>query len=271
MTGRIDELADDLARSGVDAEHLRSLQVELDLVERPGVIRRLSERALSEARRQWELALGELEDSRRVLALISVRAARLQRLSPEESDEVRSQVADLLRMVPATVIVATNYSIPIPGTSLFTPMILRKLNLLPSRWRESHLLAELGREASRLHAEGRHDAAARIEALESTLASEADAREAAEREANVLTHWDRNRNGVFDEDEREAYEQACAEVRALIATHGHRRRWYLSTRGGVVGPVRLTELTEVGPNMVCFEGRSGWVALADVVERPQTA
>jgi hypothetical protein len=264
VSARIQALADELEKQGIDVRHLRPLQAELDLVERPGVVRRLSRRAIETARRQWELAVGEVRESREMFLLVGKRARSRQKLSPEEVDAVRSQLADLLRMVPATLVVATNQVLPLPGTSLLTPYLLKRLGLMPSRWRESHLLWELQKEAEALHAAGRHRAAERVEALQHELEEEADAREAAEEHAFVLTHWDADGNGVIDAEEQRAYDAACAEVRALADRHAHRRRWYLSTEGGVVGPVRLTELGDVGPVMVCYEGRTGWVALSRV-------
>lgn len=262
MKGRIEELAEALAASGADVAHLRPLQLELDVVEHPSALRRLSDRALKAARRQLDLALGELDDSRRVVALIAVRVRRMQRLSPEEADEVRGQLADLLKLVPAGLIAATNYTLPIPGTSLFTPVILRRLGLLPSRWREAHLLHALQREALRLRATGRDDAALRVEALRDELALEADAREATRREANVLTHWDANGDGVIDAQEGQAYADELERVRVLADQRAHRRAWYLFSEGEVFGPVRLSELGPAGPELVCYDGRTGWVALA---------
>jgi len=264
MNRRILELADELEARGIDVAHLRPLQTELDLVQRPGMVRRLSRRAVDLAKRQWELATAELRESREMLALVGKRARTRSRLSPEEADHVRTQLADLLRMVPATILVATNQVLPLPGTSLLTPLLLRRLGLLPSRWRESHILSELQKEAAALHEQGRHHAAESVEALRHELEVEADAREAAEAEAQVLTHWDWDGNGVLDAAERAGYEAECHRVRGLVELHAHRRRWYLTTQGGVVGPVRLTELGELGPVMVCFDGSTGWVALTDV-------
>ncbi len=264
MSDRIRRLADELEAQGIDVAHLRPLQDELDVVEQPGMVRRLSRRALDTAKRQWELAVGEVRESREMFALVGKRARSRQKLSPEEADTVRSQLADLLRLVPATLVVATNQVLPLPGTSLLTPYLLKRLGLMPSRWRESHLLWELQKEAETLHAAGRHRAAERVEALQHELEEEADAREAAEEHAYVLTHWDADGNGVIDAEEQRAYDEACEEVRGLAGRFAHRRRWYLFTEGGVVGPVRLTELEDVGPVMVSYDGRTGWVALSRV-------
>ncbi|MEZ4322016.1 MAG: hypothetical protein R3F61_31380 [Myxococcota bacterium] len=261
---RILDLADDLEANGIDVAHLRPLQDELDLVQQPGVVRRLSRAAIDMARRQFELAALEARESRDMFAMVGRRARSLERFTPEEADLVRNQLADLLRLVPATILVATNQVLPVPGTSLLTPMLLRKLGLLPSRWRESHILWELQQQAETLHAAGRHRQAAKVEALQHQLEVEADARELAEQDAAVLTHWDTDANGVLDDEERARYEAECGRVRALAAENAHRRKWYLSTDGGVVGPVRLTALPPVGPVMVCYDGRTGWVPLAEI-------
>ena len=52
----------------------------------------------------------------------------------------KSQLSNLFRLVPAGLIAAANAVLPIPGTSMLTPMLLKKAKLLPSRWREAHML-----------------------------------------------------------------------------------------------------------------------------------
>ena len=111
---------------------------------------------------------------------------------------MRSQMLDLLKVVPAGLIAATNSVLPVPGTSMLTPWLLVKLGLMPSRWREAHVLSQLQQESKRLRDQGFVDAAADIDALRHSIEDEADRREVAEREASLLTHWDANQNGVWD-------------------------------------------------------------------------
>lgn len=264
MSNRIHDLADSLEAEGVDVEHLRELEHELELVEHPTAFQRISRGAIAMARRQWDLVMGEMRETGEMVSLVSRRVRQGEALSPEETDQVRTQLGDLLRLVPASIVVATNSTLPLPGTSLLTPLVLRKLGLLPSQWREAHLLAELEKEAAHLHEIGKHRAAERVEALTHALEDEAQAREQATHDANVLTHWDLDGNGVLDASERAAYEAVVDGLRVRAKKDAHKRVWYLSTKSGVVGPVRLTELAEVGPVMVCHQGRTGWVALEDL-------
>ena len=87
---------------------------------------------------------------------------------------------------------------PIPGTSVFTPWLLARLGLMPSRWREAHLLDQLRKEAARLRQAGHSEQAKRVSRLGSDLEAEANARERAAHEASLLTHWDANQNGIWE-------------------------------------------------------------------------
>ena len=270
MGRRLIELADHLHAQGVDVTALRPLQAELDLVQHPGAIRSLSQRALDAAKRQWSHVVGEARESRQMLGLLVTRAVKGS-LTPEESAQVREQLADMFKLVPASIIAATNGTLPLPGTSLLTPMILQKLRLLPSRWREAHVLDELQRQAEQLRAAGRIEAAEEVEALQHQLEDEADARAAAAEQRWLLAHWDADGNGVLDEDELDIYRAEVAAVRHWVSTKGPLKRWFVSYDGQVLGPMRFADvrgLPEPLGVLVCFDGKSGWVALSDVQDAP---
>lgn len=268
MGTRILELADHLQQRGVDVSALRPLQAELDVVQHPRGIRSLSARAVATAKQQWAHVVGEVAESRSLFALIRKRVAQREKLSAEETDEVRAQLGDLLRMVPAGLIAATNGTLPLPGTSLLTPVILQKLNLLPSRWREAHVLSELQHQAEQLRAAGRVDDALAVEALQHQIEVEADARAAAATQAWLLAHWDTDDSGHLDEVEQAAYEAAVVEVRRLAQEQAVRKKWFVSFQGQVLGPLRLGDLDGLESRdelLVCFDGKTGWVELTRVL------
>jgi len=269
MGHRILDLADHLQQRGVDVTALRPLQAELDVVQHPAGVRSLTAKAIDKAKRQWSHVVGEVRESRALLSLLRKRVQKRERLAPEEEAEVREQLADLLRLVPAGIITATNGTLPLPGTSLLTPLLLSKLNLLPSRWREAHVLAELQRQAEQLRAAGRVDDALQVEALQQQLEGEADARAAAARQAWLLAHWDADDSGHLDEEELAAYRTAVRRVREWAIDRGASKRWFVSYQGQVLGPVRLADLDEVPDRdqlLLCFDGRTGWVLLTDVLD-----
>jgi len=270
MGHRILDLADHLQQRGVDVSALRPLQAELDVVQHPGAIRSLTDKALDTARRQWSHVMGEVAESRSLFGLIRKRVAQRQRLAPEEAAEVREQLADLLRLVPAGLITATNSTLPLPGTSLLTPILLSKLNLLPSRWREAHVLSELQHQAEQLRAAGRVDDAEVVEALQHQLEDEADARANAEKQAWLLAHWDADDSGHLDEEELAAYRAEVRRVREWVIDRGASKRWFVSVQGQVLGPMRLADLDDVPERdqlLLCYDGQTGWVALTDALDR----
>jgi hypothetical protein len=272
--GRIAIVALRLEQRGIDPGHLRVLQEELDVIERPpGIFGRLSAALKQKAATQWGHLVGELRESAEVMGLISGRLRNQRPLTPEERDKVRAQMLDLLKVVPAGLIAVGNAALPIPGTGIFTPWILVKLGLMPSRWREAHLLDQLQREQARLREQGHSDEAEELQALYNALEEEADAREAAAREAALLTHWDANQNGVWDDDERAAYAQEVARLQSYAARQSSAKRWFLQAEGQVFGPYRLSELAgaDVPADLLtCLDGRTGWVSLADVLAAPSS-
>lgn len=155
-----------------------------------------------------------------------------------------------------------------PGTSAVTPWLLRKLGLMPSRWREARLLHRLQEEAIRLRAADFGAEADEVDALAATITRECDDREALTHETAVLAWWDTDQDGRWEPEEREAYDAAVGVLRAAVPVHGHTRRWYLCDRRYVFGPLRLSELGDAPPDghlMVRFDVVEAWVSLADVL------
>ncbi len=269
--GSLYELAVQIEAEGFDATELRELEAELETAERPpGLLRRLGARAREAAAQQWERFVGELRESGEAMRLIS-GAMRGESLSPEDRDKVRSQVFDLVRVFPAGVIAAANSAFPIPGTGLFTPWILLRLGLMPSRWREAHVIEQLRKKQRAAEASGRHDAARRFGAVAERIEQEADERDKIGHDANLLTAWDRNGNERWDPNEIEAYLSELEKVKGFARRFAVRRDWYFSENGAVFGAERLSELGAIDADgrsarlLVCYGGRTGWVSLAHVL------
>lgn len=274
--GRLAALRRELDDAGFDASVLVELQLEIEVLERPpGLLARVAGRARAAAERHWENFVGELQESREVMALLAGRL-RGERLSPEERDTIRAQLFDLVKVFPAGIIAAANSAFPVPGTGLFTPWILARLDLMPSRWREAHLLGKLAEERARLLAHGLTREAAELAEIGDAVAAEAARREEVGTGASLLTHWDRNRNGVWDPDEIDAYLRTLDRLRDHARHRRTRKRWFLLDRGEIFGALRLSELIEdpdvaahLGDDslLVCYDGKTGWVALPDLLGR----
>jgi hypothetical protein len=263
-------IAEDLESDGFEAEHLRDLGEQLEILERPpGLLQRVTQKARNFASRQWANFLGELEESREAVTLIGVRVRGERELTEEERAKIREQLLDLVRMFPVGVIAGLNITFPFPGSSVFTPWLLLKLGLLPSRWREAHLLDQLRRHQQVLQQTGYVSQAQRIAELLEQLERDAEQRESISREGWLLTHWDENKNGVWDDHELAAYEREVEKVRALAEVHGASKRWFVEHEGEVYGAFRLTEIDEpeaAKTLLVCFDGQTGWVALERVLD-----
>jgi hypothetical protein len=262
-------IAEELESAGLEGEQLRELGEQLEMLERPpGLLQRITQKARSVASVQWANFVGELEESREAVALIRMRVRGERELTNEEREKIREQLMDLVRLFPAGLIAALNTTLPIPGSSVFTPWLLVKLGLMPSRWREAHLLEQLRRHQQVLHRTGYVEQAERIGEILEQLARDADRRAAISQESRLLTHWDENKNGVWDEHEIAAYEREVAKVRALAQSHAASKRWFFEHEGEVFGATRLTEVDDpeaAKTLLVCFDGKTGWVALDRVL------
>lgn len=264
---RIATLARELQARGVAAGELLLLQDELDAVEHPpGWLARARAGLSAFANRQWRHLWGEVEESAELFGIVK-RALRGGRLTAIDRDKARSQLLDLLRVAPAGLLVLAVEAIPVPGTSVVTPWLLVKLGLMPSRWREAHLLAGLQSEAARLRDAREGAAADELDALRVSITRECADRERLAHEAALLGWWDADGDGEWDPPERAAYDAAVAGLRARLGDTAHERRWFLCDRHHVFGPMRLSELGTgaiEGHLMVRPDDLQGWVALGDI-------
>lgn len=272
---KLDAIADELEAEGVEVEELRGLSQELAVIEKPpGLLKRMTQRAADVARQQWAHLVGELHESREAVALIATRVKGERELSDEERAKVREQLMDLVRVFPAGLIAAANSALPFPGTSVLTPWLLVRLGLMPSRWREAHLLDQLRRQQDLLRRSGHGVQADRIAEILAHLEHEAEERELIQRESALLTHWDQNQNGVWDEEECAAYLAEVEKIRGYVKLHAARKRWFFEHEGEVYGAARLSELDDIDEAakslLVCFDGKTGWVALEHVLDTSET-
>ncbi|MCB9743435.1 MAG: hypothetical protein H6741_25025 [Alphaproteobacteria bacterium] len=271
------ELAEALEAAGRDegADRLREAERELYAIAHPpGLFGRMTENLRRKAAQQWQLVLDELEESRETYQLIRAQVSGERELNEAERDAVRTQLGDLLRVLPASAVTLANYILPVPMTSFLTPWLLEKMGLLPSRWREARALDLLEREHEHLHAVGDLANAGRLAAIIERVEADAEAREEAQRRCALLTHWDANQNGAWDPEEEAAYQEELAALARRAGRLAHSRRWFLQLEGRVFGPVRLSELDGVesdGLLLICLDGRSGWVALHDLTEATRGA
>jgi len=264
------ELRAAFEEEGIDVEVLETLEIEVQvLTTPPGLLGRLRAKVSALVTEQWSHVQCEFDESGEAIELISRQVRDDQELSPAQRDRVREQVLDLMRAVPAGLFAVVNAALPIPATGLLTPFILRKAGLLPSRWREAHMLHKLQTQADELRSAGKQASADRIDALRTSIEKGAGHREQAEQQAELLSHWDINRNGQWDEDELAAYQTELLRLRQHLVEDAAENDWYFKSDGLVFGPLRISEFLDRGLELkeellVCFAGRSGWVDLHDL-------
>ena len=268
---RLSRVADTLREQGVDVEDLELVQEELSVIEEPeGFFQRTRSQLTDTTRAHWGHVVGELSESQEVLSLLRRRLVSREALNPDEQDMVRCQLLDALRVVPAGFLAIANAILPVPGTSALTPWLLIQTGLMPSRWREAHALAHLERKVESLRAQGMCSEADAIEDIATEIGAAADARERALQQAILLQSWDENGNGVWDPEERTAYDGEVQRLRELVPTLGHRRRWFGLRAGEICGPARLNDLTSQDSTqglLVCLDDDYAWIVMDDLLAR----
>ena len=267
----IENIAQRLEAAGHDAGELHELQIELDLFEQsPSLWSRLSQTVRSFASRQWSCLAGEFQESQEAMHIIRKALLSRESVSSDEREFVREQLYDLLRVLPAGAVIFANAALPVPATSMLTPRILQGLGLMPSRWRERHLLTHLQSESDRLRAEGLIHEADEINEIREELMEEARCRVRIAREARLLKHWDFDGNGQWDPSEREAYEAAISGLVDRLDQNPDSRCWYLLEEQEVVGPLRpsaFPDLQDAEDILICQAEDQLWVSLAEVLSR----
>ncbi|MCH2108768.1 MAG: hypothetical protein MK135_05530 [Polyangiaceae bacterium] len=263
-----ERLEEVLIASGYRKAEVEELVAEAEALERPpGLLRRLGSGLRLKAKAQWQHIVGELEESKEAMALLSKGLAGGIELTREERDKVRAQLLDVVKVFPAGLIAAANSALPVPGTGLLTPWILARLGLMPTRWREAHLLDSLERRKVELLSRGDLLHAEQLKEISDRIESETCRREALALEVAKLSHWDENGNGVWDNSEKIAYSKAVLRVSDLVESRSSRKEWYIEKDQCIFGAIRLSEVLDEPSSeklLISHQGKTGWVLLADV-------
>jgi hypothetical protein len=265
---QLQDLINHLSQTGIDVGSLKMLHQELETIEHPTLFSKVKGNLTAAVKRQWGHVVGEVSESRQMMVLLQTKIQGKVELSAAERDSIKSQLTDLLRLVPASMIAATNSILPIPGTSLLTPWLLNRMGLLPSRWREAHILNGLKKRRLELSQSGMDAAATKIEEIEHQIEEEADRRSALEEQSALLPWWDTNNNGIWDEDEVAAYQIELDKLIALAIRHASSLRWFYLYEQQVFGPLRISQLKGIDSQislLICFDGKSGWVKYSDLL------
>jgi hypothetical protein len=270
-TQKLHLLVEKLEAAGIDSRALKTLELEIEVNEKPpGFIGKAKQRLNKALLKQWANIVGEISETQEAFVILGEKIKRKERLTATESDRIRSQLSDLVKVLPAGIFAAANAALPIPGTSVLTPMLLSKMGLMPSRWRDAHMLETLRKETNRLREDGLDEVASELDSIKNEIEEEGLARELVYQSSGLLTHWDTNQNGVWDDDEKESYERELKRLRTVLSTKGAQNRWFVKCEKSIWGPFRIAEVVggEVDLDetlLVCFNGTSGWVSLRGLI------
>ena len=242
---------------GVELEEMEQLAFAVESTKVPA-----HKKAIQILLRNWNRIRGEIQESKTLVTLLNrARKEGKESLSLDDREFVQQQLRDFFRIFPASIIAGANAILPIPGTSLITPMILQKLNLLPSKWREAHMLTTLQKAHKQLQEQGREKDRKVLFELESELSEQAKKRE----ECDLLLVWDTNKNGVWDEEELLLYQEERTKTQDLYISSKEERVWFVLHEGLVFGPTNLIDISEDLDVLICYQSKTQWVRFQDII------
>lgn len=227
------DIVSQLEQLGLDSTQMKTVIEEIEHTKQPWY-----KRLWSKGTSQLSHIRGEAAETKRLTLLLTKGH---NNLTSEEREEVRSQLWDLFKVIPAGLIAGGNAVLPIPGTSLFTPVLLAKAGLLPSRWREAHILHQLQEEERRLREIGQENLANEIHKLTEQVEDCADMR--SQQAQDILHHWDANGNGIWDSTELEAYKLACLDTKSRLKSDGNQANWFIQQDDLIFGPTQANRVT----------------------------
>ena len=262
MEEKLLKIINRLRAQGVETEELEHLALAVESTKLP--IHKKAARLLI---RNWNRIRGEVKESKDLILLLNrARKEGKESLNDHERIFMKQQIKDFFRIFPATIIAGTNAVLPIPGTSLITPLILKKLNLLPSRWREAHMLNTLQQAHKNLKAQGDKNDLNILSEIEIELKQQAQQRQ----ECDLLIVWDTNKNGTWDCEEIEAYENELSKTLELYHQSKEKRSWFVLHEGLVFGPTTLTHVSAELDALIRYENKTQWIGYQDLLTKCDT-
>ena len=248
-----------LKEQGIEIEEMSHLTLAVESTKIP-----MHKKAINIFVQNWKRVRGELKESKELIKLINqARKEGKDTLREDERLFIRQQLKDFFRVFPASIIAGANAVLPIPGTSLITPILLKKLNLLPSRWREAHMLKTLQQTHQKLKKQGKTKELALLSQIESELEDQAKQRQ----ECDLLIVWDANQNGVWDEEEKQAYQEELKKTHAMYQEAKDERSWFILQDGLIFGPTALSTVSDKLDVLIRFQDKTQWVRYQDMCAR----
>ena len=255
-----EEIIKQLEAMGLDSAQIATVFDDIEQTKRPWY-----QRLWSKGTSQIQHLRAEARETKRLAILLRKGT---KNLNPDEQAEVRAQLWDLFKVLPAGLIAGGNAVLPIPGTSMLTPLLLAKAGLLPSRWREARILHQLQLEERRLRELGQETLANQLHEITEQVEQNADLR--AHQADDILHHWDANGNGIWDEDEIEDYKQACLTTKERLASESHCANWFIQQHDLIFGPTEANNLSACAEHAWIRHYPSDndatkWVRISDVL------
>lgn len=251
-------LCEQLKEQGIEIEEISHLTLAIESTKIP-----IHKKAIQVLIRNWRRVRGELKESRKFIALINrARKNGKECLNREEQLFIRQQLGDFFRVFPASILAGANAILPIPGTSVVTPYLLKKLNLLPSRWREAHMLTTLQKAHQKLKDQGRNEELVLLSQIQTELEEQAHQRQ----KCDLLVVWDTNQNGIWDEEEKQAYQEELYKTLAIYQSSKDERSWFVLHEGLIFGPTTLSCVSNTLDGLIRYQNKTQWVRYQDMLK-----
>ena len=271
---QIERIINELEKEGrlEEAKSLRNTQLNLELIEEPQGFFSNAVKAVKDALKvNIDQFFYEVDDTKEAFKKISQSLSNEEEISEQDREFIREQLIDLFKVVPASVIAIGNTAIPIPGAALLTPMILKKLNLLPSRWVEHSILENLKAQKDHLKNINQLEAAETVSELIEELNLKANLSERISDKCKLLSYWDEDNDNEWSEEELLKYNAELKRIKEIASTEAKTRTWYCQIHENLFGPCSIDLFFEDGAEipldmLVSYKGETGWISMLDLVK-----
>ena len=268
----MEKLEELLGDSGLDEVTIEQIDIEIRTNEiPPGFLGKFKSTVDALIKEHYGHLKAEVFETYEIFEIINEKVKSKTLFNQEEKSKIRSQMTDIVKLFPAGMFAALNALLPIPGTSLLTPLVLAKLGLLPSRWRDAHILNKLKINSNKFCQQNLNMEAEALKNLSHYIDNENLKKDKVNLNANLLSYWDINKNHKWDSNEKIAYLRELEKVSEILLKKGFDRRWYISLGEEIWGPLSINKIIPKAPQldenmMVCWDGKSGWVDIQDLHE-----
>ena len=123
------------------------------------------------------------------------------------------------------------------------------------------MLKTLQKAHQKLKEQGKTKELVLLSQIESELEEQAQQRQ----ECDLLIVWDANQNGIWDEEEKQTYQEELKKTRTIYQEAKDERSWFVLQEGLIFGPTALRAVSGTLDALIRFQDKTQWVRYQDML------